>query len=324
MSPTPRKALYREHSVTVYRYDRETPATLETPILIIPSLVNKACIMDLLEGESFIAGMLERGAQVYLLEWGEPNLGQQRYSLQFYLKNYIGRAIRRILKDSGASGVTLAGYCLGGTMSLLYAALDVEDQVKNLVTMVTPAGFEDRGMLSWWARREHFNVDSVVNAFGNIPAQFFSSVFPWIVPTSSFKKIRTIYEKHDDDEFLTSFLALDLWITENVPFPGQVYREVITKGYQENTLVKSRKWQLDDRMADLEDIQIPVLNVTAKYDHVSPVESCDVLTELVGSLNCTSLVYETGHLGPALGRDKLGVHTDLYWDDIQAWLKDHD
>ena len=95
MSPTPRDEVYREHSVTLYRYRRSAPATNKYPLMIVPSLVNKPAIMDLLKGESFIAALLKRGLDVFMLEWGLPTPGQKHYSLDFYINNYLARAVRR-------------------------------------------------------------------------------------------------------------------------------------------------------------------------------------------------------------------------------------
>lgn len=319
--PTPRDLLYTEHSVAVYRYRRDTPATHAAPMLVVPSLVNKPSIMDLIEGESYVAAMLARGFEVYILEWGEPNPGQRDFPLERYVMGYLGRAIRRVTRDSGAEKVLLAGYCLGGTFCLLHALRDRGKRVAGLVSMVGPVGFHDAGMLSWWAKRDHFDVGKVVDSFGNVPAEFFSASFPWLVPTASLKKARTVYEKQDDEEFLLSFMALDIWITENVPFPGRAYRELITHGYQENCLVEHGTWPFEGGDVHVADLDVPVLNMAARYDHVAPGSSCLCLDELVEG-DITSAERPTGHLGFALGKDIGGKPTPEYWDQIDAWARE--
>ena len=324
MAPTPRHEVYREHSVTLFHYNRETEASVPLPMLIVPSLVNMPCIMDLVRGESFIQAMLDRGFDVYMLEWGEPTPGQKRKDLEFYLRTYLGRAIRRIVRATGAEGVNLAGYCLGGTMALLYAALDGREkgQVKNLVTMVGPVNFEDSGLLSWWSREEHFDVDKVVEAYGNMPADFFSRSFPWLVPTANLAKARMVFDRHEDEAFMESFLALDIWGTENTPFPGEVYREFIKRGYQQNVLVKEGAWPMPGGAARLADIQAPILNLSGQYDHICPFQSCMKLQELLPEHpDCTSKTYPAGHLGIALGKTIAGAATTEYWDEVADWLK---
>ena len=352
LAPTPRDEVYREHSVVLYRYrrpepstdqpepgdrgesgDRAEPATLQginarprlaTPVLIVPSLVNKPWVMDLLPGESFVQAMIDRGADVFLLEWGEPTPGQRRFSLDTYLQTYLGRAVRRVLRATGAKDLTLAGYCLGGTLALLHAARDDARLVRNLITMVAPVNFDDRGLLSWWSRAEHFDVDRVVDAYGNIPASFFSSSFPWLVPTAHLTKMRTLYDRHGDERFMESFLALDIWITENTPFPGEVYRDFIRDGYQHNVLVKEGSWPMAGGEARLANVQASVLALAAKFDHISPSESCTVVKDMIGSADCTVREYPAAHLGIALGKDVLGNATTRYWDEIADWLRERD
>ena len=322
ISPSPREVVYREHSLTLYRYKRSTPAMMKRPLLIIPSLVNKPFIMDMLSGESFVEAMLKRSFDVFMLEWGEPTPGQKDLTMEYYLRRYMKRAVRRTMKAAGTDGVNLAGYCLGGTMALLYAATDKGEQVKSLITMVTPFNFEDEGMLSWWAKEEHLDIDKVVDTYGNVPADFFSQSFPWLVPQANLTKLRTLYENHENSGFMRSFLALDIWGKENTAFPGEVYRSIIKNGYQKNTLVKTGAWPLESDPLSMEDVKIPCLNLAAQYDHIAPAKSCTVLTELLPNAFVTSLSHPTTHLGFALGKDVLQKSTPEYWDLIGDWVFD--
>ena len=324
IAPSHRDVVYREHSVTLYRYKRRKKASHRLPLFIVPSLVNKPFIMDMLKGESFVEAMLDRGFDVFIIEWGIPTPGQKHLPLEHYIKHYMNRASKRILKMTGAPGLSVAGYCIGGNLALLHAACDKGERVKNLITMVTPINFEDKGMLSWWAKKEHFDIDKVVDTYGNIPADFFSQAFPWLVPQANLVKMRTIYEKHEDKEFMRSFLALDIWGKENTSFPGEVYRSIIKHGYQENVLVEQGEWPLEEGCARLADIEMPCLNMAAQYDHIAPCDSCLVSPDLLPNADCTSKAYATGHLGIALGKDVMQQPTTEYWDEIAQWLEKND
>lgn len=320
VAPTPREELYRENSLTVYRYRRDTPATQPRPLLVVPSLVNRPWIMDLLPGESFVEGMLARGFDVFMIEWGDPNAGQRSLDLQHYLEVYLRRAVRRIRRHTGAARIDLAGYCLGGTLALLYAMLDKGEQIGRLVTMVAPVAFQDEGLLSWWAHKDHFDVGKIVDLHGNIPADFFSSSFPWLVPTAKLRNLRLMYEKHKDEDFMRSFLALDAWLADQVDFPGSVYRELIVHGYQEDCLVNQGEWPLTSTTARLADLASPTLSLAAAFDHVAPADSCTRLAELAPKGLCEAEGLPTGHLGIALGKTARGEHTEEYWDRIEGFL----
>jgi len=323
---TPRELIYAEHSTSLWRYRRTTPAVMGRPMLLLPSFVNQPYVMDLLPDQSFVGAMLERGFDVFMLEWGEPTPGQRDRTLEDYLRIYVGRAVRRATRMSGADGVTLAGYCLGGLAALVYAALDGGRAVKRLVTMVTPVNFVDGGILSWWARKEHFDVDRLVAAYGNVPAEYFARSFPWIVPEKQLAKHRVTYELHRDEAFMRKFLALDIWGTDHTAVGGALYRDVIANGYQRNALVEERAWPLrDGAAARLDDVTMPVLNLGAELDHICPCDSVTVLSRLLpGNGDCTSERLPTTHLGIALGTTGANGPTTAYWDRIADWCRERE
>lgn len=45
-----------------------------------------------------------------------------------------------------------------------------------------------------------------------------------------------------------------------------------------------------------------------------------MLSDLAGSRTSRLEVLDTGHLGPALGRDARGQPTKEYWDLVTSWL----
>ena len=325
MGSTPADVVYREHALILKRYRRpegvEPAGTL--PLLLVPSLVNRSDILDLLPDESMARWLVHQGHDVFLVDWGEANPGQRQCKLDYYVDHYLDRVIRRVCKVAKVPRIHTLGYCLGGTLLTLYLASHKDAPVASFTAMTTPVNFVDKGMLSWWSRKEHFDVDKIVNAFGNVPEQFFRSTFPWIVPTGNIRKLKTIADKHGDDAFLKSFLALDIWITENVPFPGEAYRQLIRELYQENRLMEDTM-MVGGRTARLGDIKTPLLAFVAKHDHVAPCDSCQALHDRAGSLKRELAVIEAGHLGPALGRDARGKRTDEFWKRLDAWLRDQD
>lgn len=318
-APTPRKILYKEHSVTIYKYEYPEDKPVKETLFLLPSLVNEPFVMDMLEDESFVRGMIDRGIQVYMLEWGQPTPGQKFYNLEYYITTYLERAVNRIAKDANKKKIVLGGYCLGGTLALLYAALSKCKKIKRIVTMVTPVNFKDRGMLSWWASRQNFNVDKLVDAFGNVPAEFFSKVFPWLVPLYRLKRYKIMYSFFKNQEFMKRFIPVDSWSRQNTPFPAEVYRDMIKNLYHENTFVNKGYWQIGEQRADLKEINVPILNAAAQFDHVCPVESCTMLENLVNT-KCTNKVYPVMHLGIALGKEYTGIKNPKFWDEIAEFI----
>ena len=63
---TPKEVVYERDILTLYRFQRETPATQKHPILISYSLINRPAVLDLLPGRSVVERFLEAGFEVYL------------------------------------------------------------------------------------------------------------------------------------------------------------------------------------------------------------------------------------------------------------------
>jgi poly[(R)-3-hydroxyalkanoate] polymerase subunit PhaC len=112
-------------------------------------------------GNSFVEYLLEEGFDVYMLDWGIPDEEDKNLSFESYVLDYLPEAVEQVLANSQTDELTLLGYCQGGTISAMYAALFPQGALKNLVLLTTPVDFapEDPGIFGlWtlWSRQEYF------------------------------------------------------------------------------------------------------------------------------------------------------------------------
>jgi polyhydroxyalkanoate synthase len=110
--------------------------------------------------------------------------------------------------------------------------------------------------------------------------------------------------------------ALQPWLDSDVPLAGQLFREMMCNAYWSRDLVRSRL-RIGGRVAALENILCPVLNVSGEHDRLVPPEASAALTERVGPALATNVVFPATHLGLLLGA---AAHADV-WPRIGAWLK---
>src|SRR3546814_15633043 len=82
---TPKHAVWSDGKVTLYRYQGEHAATARVPILICYALVNRPYMVDLQHDRSLVKGLLARGEDVYILDWGYPDLSDRFLTLEDYL-----------------------------------------------------------------------------------------------------------------------------------------------------------------------------------------------------------------------------------------------
>jgi polyhydroxyalkanoate synthase len=219
---------------------------------------------------------------------------------------------------SGSPQLNLLGYCMGGTMSAMYTAL-YQEQIRNLVLMAAPIDFSsDEGLLNLWTAEEYFDVDGMVDAFGNCPGSFLQSTFQLRNPVANFwMKYMTFYEKMYDRQFLDNFFAMEHWANDNIPIAGETFREFVKMLYQRNELVKG-EFRLDGEPVKLENITCPLLTLVADHDDLVPPASTLALHQYVGSKDVKSMSIDAGHIGLAVSSK---AHRQL-WPKAAMWIAD--
>ncbi len=80
-----RDAVHREDRVILYRYQPQARSAGLPPILICYALVNRPYMMDLQPDRSLIRGLLARGLDVYLVDWGYPEAADRYLELDDYV-----------------------------------------------------------------------------------------------------------------------------------------------------------------------------------------------------------------------------------------------
>ncbi len=119
IGPTPSDTVWHEGKVHLRRYRRETPARLHPPVLLFLGLVSRSYIFDLWQGNSYVQRLMDAGFDAFVLDWDVPDAQDAANTMETYVEGFLPRAIRAVMKETGADGVNLMGYCMGGNLALL-------------------------------------------------------------------------------------------------------------------------------------------------------------------------------------------------------------
>ena len=298
---TPHSVVWTENKWRLLRF---SPATKKfaTPILMVPSLINRWYVLDLGPQRSLIEWLVAQGHEVFCIDWGTPGAEDRYLTWDDIAGRYVGRALRIAAKDTGKAHVL--GYCLGGTLATSYVAAFPEG-VASLLALAAPIDFAHGGIMSTWTRTPTFDVAAIINAFGNVPHQLMQASFSMLRPTLRAQKMVAVLDRAWDDEFLDGFLATETWGNDNVSFPGACYAQYITELYRENRLIKGEFTVLGHR-ALLSNITCPVLAIAFTDDHIVPVPSAQPLIDAVGGRDKQVLVDRGGHVGAVVSRKAAG------------------
>lgn len=316
---SPSEVVFRENQVRVLHYLSDQPRKYKTPLLFVFALVNRSYILDLKKGKSVVEHFVKAGFDVYLLDWGVPSDADRFLTLEDYVDGYLLHVVDFIRDSTGSDQVSVLGYCMGGTMSTMFTSLYPE-RVRNLILLAAGIDFATReGLLNVWTDGRFFDADKFVDVFGNCPAEYLQASFQFLKPVQNLiQKPINFLERLDDDKFVEDFLAMEMWLNDNIPVPGEVYRRFVKDLYQQNLLTQGR-FRLGGRRVDLRNITCPVLNLIAKSDDLVPCGQSLPFNDLTGSSDRKAIVFPAGHIGLAVGSK---AQRDL-WPQVCTWLGEH-
>jgi polyhydroxyalkanoate synthase len=311
---TPRQVVLREGTHELVRYVRETPATQPEPVLLCYALVNRPYILDLEPGKSVVEQYLKRGFEVYLIDWGVPSDADRGFGLEHYVA-FLQRAVDFVRSEQRRPAVHLLGYCMGGTLGAMFAALE-PDALRTLALLAAPLEFSGTdSLLNLWTQPRHFDVDDFVARHGNCPGWFLQTCFLYMSPVRNFvDKPMAFWEQLDDARAVASTLALERWLNDNIPVTGETFRQFVKNLYQRNELTRG-ELTLGGKRVDLGRIKCPVLLLTARNDHLVPPASTEGIRPYVGSADVTSMGLGAGHVGLVVG----GRAHQRFWPDVTRW-----
>jgi polyhydroxyalkanoate synthase len=288
-----------------------------TPLVVVYALVNRPYILDLKQGRSVIANFVQGGFDTYMIDWGVPTYADRHLTFDDYINGYMINVMDYLRERTGVEKLNVLAYCMGGAMSAMFTALHPE-RVRNLMLMAAPIDFASKdGMLSVWTGQNSFDVDKFIDAFGNCPADFLQASFLLIRPVGNLiEKPINFFENMHDEKFLEDFLTTETWLNDNIPLPGEIYRQFVKYLYQRNLLTQNRM-PVGKHIVNLQNITCPVLNIMADKDDLVPCSQGLPFTELVGSKDRKNLLLKgSGHVGLAIG----GRAQREVWPQAVSWL----
>ena len=310
---TPHAVAWTENKWRLLRFEpRER--RYRTPVLLVPSLINRWYVLDLGPGRSLIEWLVAQGHEVLCIDWGTPGDEDRYLTWDDIGGRYLGRAVRIAARETGRTH--LLGYCLGGTLTAAYTAA-FPDGIATLTALAAPIDFDHAGIMATWTRTPTFDIGALVDAFGNVPWPLMQASFRMLKPTVHATKLVALLERAWDDEFLDGFLATERWGNDNVSFPGACYERYIEELYRQNRLAGGT-FAVCGRPARLPSIRCPVLAIAFTDDHIVPMPSAKPLIDLAGARDKQLIIDRGGHVGAVVSRkaaERLWPALHTFWAD---------
>jgi polyhydroxyalkanoate synthase subunit PhaC len=282
-------------------------------VLFVPSLVNRAYVLDLAQGHSMLRWLAAgAGTRPLLLDWGWPGETERRFTLTDYVAGRMERALMAA-RDLATGPVVLAGYCMGGTLAVA-AAQRRPDLVRALVLLAAPWDFHapDPAQAKQTAAMLPF-VEPVLMFNNTLPVDLLQVLFAMLDPWGVADKYRSFTRLDPDSDRAHLFVALEDWLNDGIPLAAPVARECLTAWYGENAPLRG-EWRIAGLPVDPTALRLPTFIAAPGRDRIVPPESARPLAALIEGAELHEPA--AGHIGMTAGHTAERV----LWRPLHEWL----
>lgn len=279
------------------------------PVLLVPSLINRADILDLDNQHSFAAFLVGEGYAPYILDWGPPTADEAAFTIDDYV-------IRRLYPALGQlKNPHVIGYCMGGTMAAgAIAALADQSNIRSLTLLAAPWDFHagDAG-LATRMQAFHASAQGVMTATQTLPVDWIQALFASVDPLFAFNKFRTFAGMDPLSDEARRFVIVEDWLNDGVDLTAPAANQALQNWYVQNE-PHNGVWTLGSRLVDAANIKAPTLVVAACGDRLVPAPSALAIMQQIAGAQ--SLTPDIGHIG-MMASDRA---KEQVWRPIAAWL----
>jgi polyhydroxyalkanoate synthase len=320
IAQTPKQLVWTLNKAKLYRYVPVLPKEKRhpVPLLLVFALMNRPYILDLRPGHSFVEFMVNQGYDLYLLDWGSPGPEDKNLKFDDYTLEYIPRAIRKMRAISGVEEFSMLGWCIGAILATVYSALRPDDGLRNLILLTAPLDFSKKQDITFskWVDERFFDVDKVLAAVGNMPAEMIDYGARALKPVDNYVlNYLKLWDNLDNPHVVEAWKAMNTWVTDNVPLAGGVFRQLIVDLYRNDRLMRG-EWMIRGERVDLGRIRANLLTVIAEGDHITPPCQSEAILSKVSSTDKELFRTPGGHIGIMAGS---GAHK-ITWPHLELWL----
>ena len=281
------------------------------PVVMVPPLAASSVIFDLLPQRSLVRYLLARGYDVYLIDWGEPELDHSHLGLKDYTGDMLPRALQAIRADAGIGEVSLFGWCMGGLFALIHAGLSGDKQIRNIITVASPVdsragGIAGRlmGALNGPARLvrkyTNFRVHDLDPKTLQVPGWLNALAFKLTNPVGSLMSYWDLLTRLWDREFLETHTTTARFLNNMMDYPGGIVQDFFVRVGVDNELSRGRI-TVGDQESSFDRIECSLLVYAGQDDAIVTPAAAHRVMDLVRSRDKEFVVAPGGHMGVFAG-----------------------
>jgi polyhydroxyalkanoate synthase len=290
-----------------YGSARKAPA-----VLVVPSLINRYYVLDLLPEQSFLRHLAASGLRPLVVDWGEPGAAERDFTLSDYIAGPLDRVLTKA-RDLTRGPVTIIGYCMGGLLALALALRRPADTAA-LALLATPWDFHaERPEQARLLGELGVFLPRFLTAGEPFPLSVIQFLFLMLDPFLAERKFVRFAALDPKGPAARGFVALEDWINDGVPLAHNVAVECLQSWYGDNAPARG-SWEIAGQPMRADRLAAPTLVVLPRRDRIVPPHS---------AMPLAAAIPQAEVLRPSFGHIGMMVSTDApatVWQPIADWL----
>ncbi len=284
-----------------------------TPVLVVPSLINRAHILDLNEERSLLRHLASQGLRPLLVDWDRPGETERHFDLTGYIAGRLEQVLDAALALAGGP-MPVLGYCMGGLLAL-GLALRRQRDVSRLALLATPWDFQSGNpAFARFIGALGQPVEASFGLLGQVPTDVLQTLFFLADPNLATRKFIRFAGLDPESPEAENFVATEDWLNDGVPLALPVAVECFGGWYGANSALAGR-WKIAGLPVDPARFAKPALVVVPAKDKLVPPVSALALVRRLPQAEV--LQPDLGHIGIVVGSKA----PEAVWRPLTEWLR---
>jgi polyhydroxyalkanoate synthase len=326
---TPGKVIFRNRLIELLQYSPQTATVYAEPVLITPAWIMKYYILDLSPRNSLVRYLVEKGHTVFMISWRNPDAADRELSVGDYVKLGFLDALAEVRRIVPRRPVHAVGYCIGGTLLAIAAAVLAaagDTSLASLTLLAAQVDFSEPGELSVFITPSQIAMlEAMMSKSGVLESERMGAAFAMLRARDLMWTPAVNQYVRGERPQLNDLMA---WNADGTRMPWRMHSEYLERLYLKNELAQGT-FTVNGTRVDVANIRVPMFVVGTETDHVAPWRSAYKIRGLTRSADYTFLLTSGGHnagivSGPVHPKRR---HRLLTWKNATAtlsadeWLK---
>jgi polyhydroxyalkanoate synthase len=326
IAATPGSVVFQNELMQLIQYLPATETVHRRPLLYVPPLVNKYYLLDLQPRSSLIRWLVEQGHTLFVISWINPGPDLADKGLADYLELGPVAALGAIEKATGEREIDLFGFCMGGTLATIAAALLAARGDGGRIASLTTIGsmFDFANMGQWATFTDPSQIEAMerhLEAQGVLAAHELQALFS-VVRANDLIWSSVVSHYLLDKEAPPSDILH--WFADGAHIPKAFLLDWTNKVLRDNALTRSGALEIGADAIDLGKVETPAMIISLKDDHVSAWQATYDGARLLGG-ETRFLLGGSGHNAGVINPPSANKHG--YWTNermpatAEAWME---